>query len=224
MSFGVWSLFYSKEDLTSRVQSFTHETTFNLIVRLLLLCVNLGNVWYIIHLYEVHRLFMFFTNWTLLVTVAYLAIAIPAPFTKSMSLLALHHILFEICFMMNLIVVTVFWSVLYEEAINDCKGDQAKILNVYYAHIVPGASALINFMLTDVVVRAAHVKMVIVISLMYGYVNYSETMKMGKPLYWFLTWQDSTSYYIYAGLMVLFTGVFFALASVTLMLKPRPQN
>jgi len=117
---------------------------------------------------------MFFTNWTLLVTVLYFAIAIPTSKTRSLSLLAFHHIIFEISFMMNIIVVIVFWAVLFEQSIKDCDGDEKKILNVYLAHIIPGASVLINFVLSDVIVRAGHVKMVIVIATLYGYVNYLE--------------------------------------------------
>lgn len=218
----IWSLFYSKEDLTSNVQSFKQETLLNLIVRLVLLVINLFNVWLIVELYEAYRLMMFFTNWTLLITCCYLLIAIFAARTESMSLLALHHVIFEISFMMNLIVVTVFWSILYDEAIEQCEGDEGKIINVYLAHIGPGVSALINFLLTDVVVRAAHVKMVVVIAVAYGYVNYLEVKRMGMPLYWFLTWEDETSIYIYAAMIVGFSGVFIALASLTLMIKPRP--
>lgn len=142
----IWSHFYTKEDLTANVQSFTKETTINNIVRFVLCAVNLANVWFICHLYEPGRLVMFFTNWTLLVTILYLAIAIPASSSKRMGLLALHHILFEVSFMMNLIVVTVFWSVIYRDSIEECKGHEGKILNVYWAHIVPGVSVLINFM------------------------------------------------------------------------------
>jgi len=222
MSLRLWALVYSKEDLTRNVQSFKNESTTKLIVRLALLAVNLFNVWYVIHLYEPYRLMMFFTNWTLLITCLYFMLVILAANTKRMGLLALHHIIFEISFMMNLIVVTVFWTVIYKDALAECNGHQGKINNVYLAHIGPGVSVLINWLQTDVVIRAAHVKMVVVIAILYGYVNYCEVKKLGKPLYWFLTWEDETSYYIYAALILVFTGVWFLLASFTLMIKPRP--
>lgn len=65
--------------------------------------------------------------------------------------------------------------------------------------------------------------MVIIIAVLYGYVNYLEVKKLGKPLYWFLTWEDATSFYIYGALMVIFSGVFFGLAQLTEMVKPRPR-
>lgn len=153
-------------------------------------------------------------------TVLYFLIAIPASRTRSLLLLAAHHICFEIMFMMNFIVVVVFWSLLYNEAISDCAGDQKKILNVYYAHVGPGVSALINYAITDVRLTRSHVKMVFTIAALYGYVNYLETKKRGAPLYWFLTWEDSTSVLIYLSLMVVFTGLWFVLCGISYALKP----
>jgi hypothetical protein len=57
--------------------------------------------------------------------------------------------------------------------------------------------------------------MVIVIASIYGYVNYLEVKKLGRPLYWFLTWQDATSVYIYAGLIVAFSFIFVGVAKLT---------
>lgn len=153
-------------------------------------------------------------------TVVYFLIAIPASRTRSLQLLAIHHICFEIMFMMNIIVVIVFWSLLYEEAIKDCQGDEMKIFNVHYAHLGPGLSALINFVITDVRLTPSHVKMVFTIAAVYGYVNYIETKKRGAPLYWFLTWEDSTSVVIYLGLMLVFTVLWFLLCRITYALKP----
>ena len=120
---------------------------------------------------------MYFTNWTLVVTVLYLVLAIASTNTRSLSLLALHHIWFEISFMMNIIVVIVFWSTLYKDAISECEGDELRIWNVYFAHIIPGASVFINFIFTDVTMTPTHYKMVASISILYGYVNYLETIK-----------------------------------------------
>ncbi len=80
---------------------------------------------------------------------------------------------------------------------------------------MPGLSVLINFIASDITVRASHVKMVIVIASIYGYVNYLEVKKLGRPLYWFLTWQDANSIYIYAGLIVAFSFIFVGVAKLT---------
>lgn len=192
-------------------------------LRILLLAANLFNVLLICYIYYPYRLIQFFTNLTLLATVVYLAIAVCAHYrNKWLTILALHHVWFEVMFMMNIIVVSVFWSSLYFEAILECEGDPIKILNVYYAHICPGVSALLCFMITDVTIRASHVKIIVPIGVAYGFINYFETKKRGKPLYWFLTWEDETSFIIYGGLIVVFSALWFGLSSFTLALKPRP--
>merc|ERR1712050_532708 len=103
-----------------------------------------------------------------------------------------HHILFQAMFMMNIITTSVFWATLFDQAIEECEGDELKIFNVYLAHILPGVSGLIAFLITDVTIRTSHVKMIIAVGLLYGYINYVETKKRGTPLYWFLTWEDET--------------------------------
>ena len=85
-----------------------------MLLRIIFLILNLANVAFIVHIYNFARLGMYFTNWTLVVTVLYLVLAIASTNTRSLSLLALHHIWFEISFMMNIIVVIVFWSTLYK--------------------------------------------------------------------------------------------------------------
>lgn len=102
---------------------------------------------------------------------------------------------------------------------DDCEGDQWKIVNVYWAHIVPCFSVAANFAMTDVVIRSSHYKGLVVIAVIYGYVNYLETKKRPKPLYWFLTWEDSRTVFIYGGLIAAFSLVFIALSSITTAIK-----
>ena len=131
--------------------------------------------------------------------------------------------LFEVSLIMNIVVVSVYWSMLHKESIDDCKGDIKKIINVYWAHLVPGFSVAANFAMTDVVLRSTHYKGLVVIAIIYGVVNYFETISRGKPLYSFLTWEDSTSVFIYGGLIAGFTLVFIALSHVTVGIK-RAKN
>lgn len=138
---------------------------------------------------------------------------------KNMGLLAWHHILFEVMFMMNFITVTVFWSSLYNQAVSDCSDHWSVplcIVNVWYAHLMPGLSAVLSFMTTDVTVRGSHVKMIIPIAIAYGIINYIETKKKGKALYWFLTWEDHWSFIIYGGLIIVFTTFWFVLSAFTI--------
>jgi hypothetical protein len=127
--------------------------------------------------------------------------------------------LFEVSLIMNIVVVTVYWSLLHQESISDCGGDPLKILNVYWAHIVPGFSVAVNFAMTDVVMRSRHCKVIPIVATLYGIVNYYETKKRGKPLYFFLTWDDSSTIFIYGGLIAGFTVVFMGLSQLTVAIK-----
>ena len=124
---------------------------------------------------------------------------------------------------MNIVVVVVYWSMLHQEAIDDCEGDILRIINVYWAHLVPGFSVATNFAMTDVVIRSSHYKGLVIIAILYGFVNYHETKARGKPLYSFMKWEDSSTVFIYGGLIAGFTLVFVALSHVTVAIK-RAKN
>ena len=83
--------------------------------------------------------------------------------------------MFEVSLIMNIVVVSIFWSILYNESIIDCEGDPLKIFNVYWAHIIPCFSVTANFSLTNVVMRASHVKILPFPAIAYGIVNYFES-------------------------------------------------
>ena len=216
---GWLSYLYTVDDLTHKLQSFKNENSSQNLLRLVLLLINLGNVVFIVYIYNLHRLTMFFTNWTLVTTAIYLGVAIAASRYKTLKLLAWHHLLFEVSFIMNIVVVTVYWSMLHKESLADCQNDPYKIVNVYWAHIMPGFSIAANFAMTDVVIRGSHYKGLVVIAALYGYVNYKETKARNKPLYHFLHWNDYTTVLIYSGLVAGFAFLFTALSSVTVTLK-----
>jgi hypothetical protein len=209
-----FSCVYSKDDLTRAVQHCNpNEASWKQPLRILLLAANLGNVMLIIHLYYPYYLILTFSNWTVQATSIYLALSICAHYKdKWLSVLALHHVWFEIMFMMNIITCTVFWSTLFNQTIADCNGHETQILNVYWTHLCPGISALIAFAITDVTIKTSHVKIINVVGFAYGFINYSETKKRGQPIYWFLTWEDETSFFIYVSLILVFSAMWFGLS------------
>ncbi len=79
----------------------------------MLLLLNVNNVLFIIYIYGVGRLSLYFTNWTLLVTCVYLSVATFISDKSSYTMLAIHHMLFEVSFVMNVVVVCVYWSILH---------------------------------------------------------------------------------------------------------------
>ena len=120
---------------------------------------------------------------------------------------------------MNFVVVTVFWPMLFHVVILKVAGDQLKIFNVYWAHIVPGLSVVVNFLLTDVKLRAKHCIVLPIPGILYATVNYFETKSRGTPLYWFLTWKDYTSVVISFGLITGCMLVFVGLSALTVAMK-----
>jgi len=209
-----FSCVYSKDDLLRGIQHFDpNEAGWKQPLRFLLLAANLGNVFFIIYLYDPHYLMLTFSNWTVQATSIYLALSITAHhYKKWLSVLALYHVWFEVMFMMNIITMLVFWSTLYGQTIADCTGNEMQILNVYWTHLCPGISALIAFLINDVTIKTSHVKIIVIVGMLYGYVNYTETKKRGTPIYWFLTWEDETSFFIYFSLIAVFSAMWIGLS------------
>lgn len=220
-----YSYIYSSDDLTRGLQQLDHrEKAWKQNARIVLLLVNLMQVFQVVYIYYPYRLVQYFTNLTILATIFYQWVAILARRgPQNMSLLALHHLMFEIHFMMNFIVVVVFWSSLYGEAIADCHGDAFKIFNVWTGHTVPGITALINFLMTDCVFQLTHVKFVLSIGIFYGYINYKETKRLGRPIYWFFTWEDEKTFFLYGGFILIFSFLWWLICVTTLRMKPRPK-
>ena len=78
---------------------------------------------------------------------------------------------------------------------------------------------VVNFLLTDVKLRAKHCIVLPIPGILYAIVNYFETKSRGTPLYWFLTWKDYTSVVISFGLITGCMLVFVGLSALTVAMK-----
>jgi hypothetical protein len=222
-----WQLIYSQEDLTHRLQSFSKETPSVNRLRMLFLAICLANSCFAGYLLGVWALFAYATHITITLTNVYFGVAIYCSWrarqeksqAPSFSALALHHILFEVMILANLVVVSLYWSLLHATELEYYSGKPLNIINLYWSHGMPGILAAANFWLTDVVVCASHVKLIIVLAIAYGWHNYSETKRTGRPLYNFLTWEDHTTVLIYSWIILAATGVFCGLAVLSQALK-----
>ena len=112
---------------------------------------------------------------------------------------------------MNLIVVVVYWSCLHEESLKEANGNLGKIINCYVAHLLPGMSVVINYKMSDLVLKRSHILLIPLVAFMYGVQCRSKTLERGKPLYWFLTWKGPETYVIYGGLTLVFMCCYIAL-------------
>ena len=174
---------------------------------------------------------MFFTNWCLLATLFSICLSLVCSLDTAIAekkgLLAAHQFLFQISCPMNLLCVTVYWSLLHKESITDTDviGNPIREFLMYANHILPFIFNWINFSITDVVMARSHWKGLSFLPPFYFYINYIETKKAGKPLYSFLTWEDMPeSLLVCVGLAVFALGSFVLLAQFTTALKPREKK
>ena len=102
--------------------------------------------------------------------------------------MAAHHLIFEVCLIMNTIVGLVYWSVLYESEMKKNEGDAISTRHSLMLHSLPLVSCLVNFLITDIVMVYSHFKGMLLIGFVYMVVNYLVYLTTGTILYWFLDW------------------------------------
>ena len=96
---------------------------------------------------------------------------------------------------------------------------------VINGHLAPFVLCWVNFWLTDVVIAGKHSVASIPLGIVYTYVNYTETIRRGKPLYWFATWEDiPATIGVFAFLGGASLVMFMLLALITRSLKRKPKK
>lgn len=116
--------------------------------------------------------------------------------------------------------MTVYWGSLHQMTLVEY-ADLPYIATVhtYVVHSAPAITFLLNFLMTDIVMKHSHSLVLLVFGLLYGTVNYYETVSSGAPLYWFLDWKDMTSVYIYGGLVASVILCYHVLVVLTKSMK-----
>ena len=79
-------------------------------------------------------------------------------------------------------------------------------------------------MMTDVVFKSSHYKIIPPVGITYAYVNYLEVKRLGKPIYSFWNWEDYTSIVILMALMSFFLMVWFGVTALTLKIKRNGES
>ena len=86
---------------------------------------------------------------------------------------------------------------------------------MYIVHIFPALAYALNYTCTDLEFCESHWKLIMPINLLYGVINYYETKARGKPLYWFLTWDNNATYVIYGSICIGVVLVWIGIAKLT---------
>ncbi len=132
--------------------------------------------------------------WTSLFTIEYFFVASMAAYLEKvpLSILALHHILFQVTLVMNVVVMVIYWSLLYRL---DMKRDIIasnpfrQWLQILI-HFWPFFSVALNFLYSEVTMKKNQGYFLIPITLAYITMNYFGTLAIGKPIYPFLDWNN----------------------------------
>ena len=121
------------------------------------------------------NIFSKFTNWTLLMTLAHQLLVIQAASDKRINkrpgLLAAVHMTFEATLIMNIITVSVYWTILHSVEIAKQQNPYRRI-QLYQVHIFPALAMAVNYVWLDVRVEFSHVKSLVAMALVYGACNF----------------------------------------------------
>ena len=133
---------------------------------------------------------------------------------------------FELMSTMNIVVTVVYWGTLHSKRMQEPDmADPRQKFAVYNGHLAPFVFNWVNFALTDVVIAPKHSVINLWMGMAYAYVNYKETMRRGRPLYHWATWEDipKTSG-VFALIVAIAIAVWLCLACITKDVKRRPSK
>ena len=130
----------------------TEGKTNKLILRILAIILPSINISMSLAIAPWKAYFTFFTNWGVvatLITALFLTYcgSHGDSITQQKGKLACMHIIFEVAFAFNLIIVTVYWTVLHVHVIDDFEG--ASRLAMYLTHIFPAISLYFSWLSSE---------------------------------------------------------------------------
>jgi hypothetical protein len=122
----------------------------------------------------------------------------------------------------------VYWAALYKEdlkELNDFEDEDYKFYLFWHktlSHILPFVSSVIHAWLSRAVYIPGHSIYMITMGVLYLFTNYYGTLLRGKPLYFFMTWNDYTTIIIGLIIFVFGAGVQQLICYVIIKTKKRP--
>ena len=170
-------------------------------------------------------MFLYFTNWSLMATTATCLLGTLISQNKDYTLktapnlFALHHLMYTLMLFMTPVVLLIYWGLVHEANIRDILSENTpqlaewKIQHSYVSHSVPAICALILLLINDTILVKRHCYFLICFGTAYAVSNYfSVKSRGGKPLYWFMTWEDYKSPMIAAEIIAFFVSLFYVTA------------
>lgn len=201
---------YTKEELTNSLQCFKREHELveqgkgaslgsPLTLKCIMVGINLCMLAFSLWEWGFDVTMSALTNWALVIETLHMITSIKCGLDSEADKkwLVFHHISFEIMFPLNLLVVSVYWTLLRDEVVLTCP-TLTTWMHTTIVHILPMLFNFISFAITDVVAKPSHGQILLPIGAIYGYTNYKATIRQGNPVYSFLPWTDYKSALIIA--------------------------
>lgn len=207
-------------------------------IRYFLFLISFGTVAVISWISSVYVLLVFFTSWTAIVTMISIGLSIWVTSTDDvhirLGLQAVHHIFYSASILMNVVTVSVYWSLIHDHCLVKFAGNELDInVRCYIVHIIPGLACLGNTYLTNSKLSPRFVPGLVAFGIFYAALNFVATKQSGKPLYPFLTWEGIDSVLIIAAMITVFSLFYLVLCwidgrlkheSLTLLLERRQRR
>ena len=89
-------------------------------------------------------------------------------------MLVLCQFFFEAAFLMNMVVVVIYWAAIHSVIIDTMEGWER--WHQYYVHSTPAIVFFINFLITDVKINVKHMRIIPFVTTIYAYINYNATI------------------------------------------------
>lgn len=153
--------------------------------------------------WDFHNFFVPFTNWTLIMTTLSLLLTInaardtahyhesalkrrkalnaPCKYRTVALLQALHHVIYTLSIVMNMIVMSVYWTILHSGQMAEYSAaDQwGKRLHERTVHSLPGTVCLINLLVSRIRLKQGFWKVIVVVVIIYSLFLHHEYVKYG---------------------------------------------
>ena len=107
--------------------------------------------------------------------------------------MASHHLLFSMALGMQVIVTSVYWTLLHRDVMANNKGHMGAMIYQCLAHSLPALACLYNLCVTDFIYYRGIDKLSVGLSVFYLLLNFTMTKITGNVTYFFLSWKDPTT-------------------------------
>ena len=150
-------MIYQRDDLTQKYQSFKHCHKAQKIRLAIIIYLTLHILF--VTFYMGVDMFRTFTNQTLVLDLVSIGLTFlgsrkKTKLTKNRTFLSAHHLCFTTVVANNCLMLSIYWTLLHPLVMAEYNGDMPRKIHACLVHSLPAVAVLINFKLTDFVVKA----------------------------------------------------------------------